>query len=144
MYYLKKTLDGEPMSNGRNTKQKQLILSILKEADCPLSINDIYNKIVLELPHIAKSTIYRNIDLLLDQNMIEKYHLNDNEVFYKYKTDKNHHTHFMICDNCKKIYYIPVCPIKDLEAAMEAEGFIIKDHQIQITGICKNCAAHHK
>jgi len=132
------------MSNGRNTKQKQLILTILKEAERPLSINDIYNKIVCEIPRIAKSTIYRNIDALLNQNKIEKYYLNDNEVFYKFKKDKSNHTHFMICDDCKKIYNIPVCPIKDLEAAMEAEGFIIKDHQIQITGICKNCATNHK
>lgn len=128
------------MSNGRNTKQKQLILSILKDAERPLSINDIYNRMVSEIPRIAKSTIYRNIDMLLSQNMIEKYYLNDNEVFYKYKNDKNEHIHYIICDNCKKIYTLPTCPIKELEEAIKAEGFIIKDHQIQITGLCKNCA----
>lgn len=132
------------MSNGRNTKQRQLILSILKEAERPLSINDIYNKMVVKIPRIAKSTIYRNIDLMLDENRIEKYHLNDNEVFYKYKEDQDKHTHFIICDNCKKIYSLPACPIKELEDSIEAEGFIIKDHQIQITGLCKNCAANCK
>ncbi len=130
--------------HGRSTKQKQLIISILKEANRPLSINEIYNNILCELPRIAKSTIYRNIDLLLEQNLIEKHHINDNEICYLYKNNKGEHAHFIICDECKKIYNLPTCPIKEIENSIEAEGFIIKDHQIQITGICKSCAGNHK
>jgi Fur family transcriptional regulator, ferric uptake regulator len=128
------------MSNERNTKQKQMILSILRESDRPMSINEIYSKIVECLPKIAKSTIYRNIDSLLLQNLIDKYHLNDNEIFYRIKTNCHEHKHFVICDDCKKVFDLPTCPIHDLESAMEEEGFIIKEHQIQISGICKDCA----
>lgn len=128
------------MVNARNTKQKQLILSILKESNRPMSINEIYAQVVLSLPKIAKSTIYRNIDALLDQNLIDKYHLNDNEIFYRIKANSSEHKHFVICDDCKKVFDLPTCPIHDLENAMEEEGFIIKDHQIQISGICKACA----
>ena len=124
----------------RNTKQKKMILAILKDSDRPLSINEIYNKIICELPRIAKSTIYRNIDNMLNQNLIEKHHFNDNEIFYLYKENKGDHTHFIICDECKKTYSLPSCPIREIEDAIEAEGFLIKDHQIQITGICKSCA----
>jgi Fe2+ or Zn2+ uptake regulation protein len=128
------------MENGRNTKQKQLILSILKETNRPMSINEIYSQVVISLPKIAKSTIYRNIDTLLSQNLIDKYHLNDNEVFFRIKADSHEHKHFVICDDCKKVFDLPTCPIHDLENAMEEEGFIIKEHQIQISGICKACA----
>lgn len=128
------------MMNGRNTKQKQIILSILKESDRPMSINEIYIQVVHSLPKIAKSTIYRNIDQLLSQNLIDKYHLNDNEIFYKIKANSQDHKHFIICDDCKKVFDLPSCPIHDLENAMEEKGFIIKDHQIQINGICKACA----
>lgn len=130
------------MINARNTKQKQIILSILKEANRPMSINEIYTKVVLSIPKIAKSTIYRNIDALLDQNLIDKYHLNDNEIFYRIKANSQEHKHFVICSDCKKIFDLPSCPIHELENAMEEEGFIIKDHQIQISGICKECANH--
>jgi len=77
------------MESGRNTKQKQLILTILKESSKPMSINEIYSKIVELLPKIAKSTIYRNIDTLLCQNLIDKYHLTANEVFYRIKADSS-------------------------------------------------------
>lgn len=128
------------MESQRNTKQKQLILSIMKETDRPMSINEIYAQVVLTLPKIAKSTIYRNIDSLLNQSLIDKYHLNDNEIFYKIKADSKEHKHFVICDDCKKVFDLPSCPIHALENAMEEEGFIIKEHQIQITGLCKACA----
>jgi Fe2+ or Zn2+ uptake regulation protein len=146
------------MESQRNTKQKQLILAIMKETDRPMSINEIYAQVVLTLPKIAKSTIYRNIDSLLNQKLIDKYHLNDNEIFYKIKADsKEHkhfvicddckkvfdlpsHKHFVICDDCKKVFDLPSCPIHALENAMEEEGFIIKEHQIQITGLCRACA----
>jgi len=128
------------MEIGRNTKQKQIILSLLKQSDKPMSINEIYAQVVLQLPKIAKSTIYRNIDSLLCQNLIDKYHLNDNEVFYRIKADSQEHKHFVICDNCKKVFNLPSCPIHELEDAMEEEGFIIKEHQIQISGLCKSCA----
>lgn len=128
------------MESQRNTKQKKLILSILKEADRPMSINEIYSQLVQQLPNIAKSTIYRNIDILLDQNLIDKYHLNDSEIFYRIKADRNEHKHFVICDDCKKVFDLPTCPIHALENALGEEGFIITEHQIQISGICKSCA----
>ncbi len=130
------------MENSRNTKQKQLILSILKEADRPMSINEVYLQVAKELPKIAKSTIYRNIDALLGQNLIDKYHFNDSEIFYRIKADSHEHKHFIICDDCKKVFDLPSCPIHDIEHAIEEEGFVIKDHLIQITGTCKNCALH--
>jgi Fur family ferric uptake transcriptional regulator len=128
------------MESQRNTKQKQIILTIMKEAGRPMSINEIYSQIVLQLPRIAKSTIYRNIDSLLNQNLIDKYHLNDNETFYRIKADQSEHKHLVICDECKKVFDLPSCPLNALEDAMEEKGFIIKEHQIQITGICKACA----
>lgn len=130
------------MESQRNTKQKQLILSILKQADRPISANEIYSKIVVDLPKIAKSTIYRNLDSLLNQKLIDKYHFKDNEVFYLIKSDKNEHRHFIICDDCKKVFDLPSCPLHEIESAIEKEGFIIKEHQIQISGTCKDCAKH--
>lgn len=127
------------MEQSRNTKQKQLILNILKESPKPLSINDIYQKIIVELPTIAKSTIYRNIDNLIKQNLVDKYYLSDNELFYQIKESSHEHKHYVICDNCKKIFDLPLCPIHEIEDAMKEEGFLISEHYIQISGTCKDC-----
>ena len=118
------------MEHKRNTKQKQLILDILTNSPKPMSINDIYQKVITELPTIAKSTIYRNIDSLLSQNLINKYYPNDNELFYQIKDNNHHH---------KRLFALPLCPIHEIENAMEKEGFSISDHYIQISGTCKDC-----
>lgn len=125
------------MEQSRNTKQKQLILNVLKESPKPLSINEIYQTLIKELPTIAKSTIYRNIDALLKQNQIDKYYLNDNELFYQIKDNK--HKHYVICDACKKMFDLPLCPIHEIEDAMKEEGFSISEHYIQISGTCRDC-----
>ncbi len=130
---------GHHLESIRNTKQKKLILDILKDADRPISINEIYLKIVDQLPKIAKSTIYRNIDSLVSQNLIDKYHLTDTTVFYRIKAHQLEHKHVAVCDECKKVFDLPSCPIHEFENAMEEEGFIIKEHQIQISGTCKSC-----
>ena len=135
-------IEGELMQV-KNTKQRKHIISILKDASRPMSINEIYDAIISELPRIAKSTIYRNIDQLFEQDLIEKHHFNDNEIFYLYKEGKDEHTHFIICDECKRTYSLPSCPIHEIEDYIKAEGFTIKNHQIQITGICKSCAYNH-
>ncbi len=132
------------MENIRNTKQRQLILSILRETDRPMSINEIYLQVTKDMPKLAKSTIYRNIDALLSQKLIDKYHFKDNEVFYRIKADSDEHKHFLLCVDCKKVFDLPSCPIHEIEHAIEEEGFIIKDHLIQITGTCKTCALQNK
>lgn len=123
----------------RTTKQRQHILTILEKNKKPMSINEIYLELVAVMPKIAKSTIYRNIDLLLSQNMIEKYYFDDNEIFYRLKSDTHEHKHYVICDQCKKVFDIPECPLHDFEKKMNDEGFIITNHQLQISGICKEC-----
>ncbi|MDF2589733.1 MAG: hypothetical protein K0S41_3574 [Anaerocolumna sp.] len=132
------------MENSRNTKQKQLILDILTTSNRPMSINDIYQKVIAEIPTIAKSTIYRNIDTLIKQNLIDKYYLNDSELFYQIKGTSHEHKHYVICDSCKRIFNLPLCPIHEIENAMEKEGFTISEHYIQISGTCKDCIKNTK
>ena len=127
------------MEQKRNTRQKQIILSILKNSNKPMSINEVYQAVKEFAPNIAKSTIYRNIDALIKQDLVDKYYLSDSELFYKIKRDTHEHKHYVICDECKRMFDLPVCPIHEIQDTMSSEGFTITDHYIQISGICKEC-----
>lgn len=127
------------MEQKRNTKQKQIILSILKNSNKPMSINEVYQAVKEFAPNIAKSTIYRNIDSLIKQDLIDKYYLSDSELFYKIKNDTHEHKHYVICDQCKRMFDLPSCPIHEIQNSMLEDGFTITDHYIQISGICKDC-----
>ena len=64
---------------------------------------------------------------MLENNLIEKFHLNDID-FYRFKEHRNDHAHYIICNECVA-HNLPTCPIKEIEASIEAEGFTIKEHQ---------------
>ena len=127
------------MEGTRNTKQKQHILTILTTANRPMSINEIYQSCMETYPKIAKSTIYRTIDALIKQNLIDKYFLNESEMFYQIKNHTNEHKHYVICNECKQIFDLPICPIHQIESALLEYGFTVTDHYIQISGICNSC-----
>ncbi len=127
------------MGSLRNTKQKQLILDLLSSVNRPVSINDIYKYCLTSVPTIAKSTIYRNIESLLSQGLIDKFYLSDNELYYQMRPNQTEHKHYLICDDCRKMFDLPVCPIHDLENSLNQMGFAMTDHYVQINGICKEC-----
>lgn len=123
----------------RNTKQKKLLLKLLRESSRPMSISELHGLLQKEIPNIAKSTVYRNMDSLLGQELVDKYFLNDNEVFYKIKEDRNTHEHYLICVRCNKMYHLPHCPLHDLEGYIDEMGFEVQEHYIQISGVCREC-----
>lgn len=127
------------MERTRNTKQKQHILNILSTAKGPMSINEIYTCCIETYPKIAKSTIYRNIDSLIKQNLIDKYYLQENEMFYQIKNTSSEHKHYVICNSCKKMFDLPICPIHDIQSCLKEYDFTVTDHYIQISGQCKDC-----
>lgn len=128
------------MTATRNTKQKQYILRILEASNRPMSINEIHASCVDSFPKIAKSTVYRTIDSLIKQDLIDKYYLNDNELFYQIRNHVAEHKHYVICNQCKKIFDLPICPIHEIESCLNNYGFQITDHYIQINGTCQDCA----
>lgn len=132
------------MENRRNTRQKQLILSVLNEAGQPLTAGDIYERAVKLQPTIAKSTVYRNLETMLSRGEVLHGWLENGESFYS--TVQGHqHKHFMICKGCNRMLDLPECPLGDIERKIaDTSGFKITDHVIQIYGYCKDCANRKK
>lgn len=111
----------------RNTKQKQLICEAISKLDHPRA-EDIYNYVKELDPKIGKATVYRNLQLMLDEESLRKIELDNVAVRYDCIM-KNHH-HFK-CRICQKLY--------DLEEGDEKE---IANHLIEeviYKGLCHNC-----
>ena len=126
-----------------NTKQKQEILDLIKNQKKEFTVKDIYNKLNSD---VGLTTIYRVIDKLLKENILNKYIDNDNITHYEYLEKCEHDNHFYLkCDKCKSVIHIDCDCINDLSK------HILKDHQftlnkekIIIGGICKNCMKEGK
>ena len=119
----------------RNTDQKRVVLQCI---DC---LGHATMEQVIENVHdidssISKSTIYRNVNVLLTENVIKKFKMNQVEV---YETIKEKHYHFM----CKECGHISDLNAKELDERFgnlkEIEGNQIEEVEIYFSGVCKNC-----
>lgn len=119
----------------RNTDQKRVVLQCI---DC---LGHATMEQVIENVHdidssISKSTIYRNVNVLLTEKVIKKFKMNQVEV---YETIKEKHYHFI----CKECGHISDLNAKELDERFgnlkEIEGNKIEEVEIYFSGICKNC-----
>lgn len=122
--------------NLKVTKQRKSILEILKYEDKPLAAEEVHNKLNIN-SEMDLSTVYRNLNLLEEKNILLKSSVNG-VSFYQLNNDD--HKHFITCNICHKKFVIENCPVHDLEDIIEDEtGFIIKGHNFEFTGICPTC-----
>ena len=120
-----------------NTKQKDLILNVLKNKEKEFTVKDIYNELNGK---VGLTTIYRLVDKLVLEDRINK-SIKNNIVYYQYLEDCNEENHFYLkCDKCGSLVHI------DCDCIIELSNHIFKEHnfkpnreKIIISGICSNC-----
>lgn len=121
------------------TKQRRLIIGVfLKDKHKLFNAQQIYNKVKKNYPSVDFSTIYRNIELLAEKDMIHKINTGESYACYKFK-EKNQHHHHIICKNCGKTEVIEFCPFKEMEEQLKEKDFITTEHSFEVFGYCANC-----
>lgn len=122
----------------RNTKQKDLILDILRRVENKNhpTILEIVDKVSLELPSIGQATIYRNIKKLVCEGTIKKIATDSG---YKYDIDVSEHGH-LVCSKCDKIFDIYDDNYsKFIKKIENNNNVIINNSSIMFYGICEEC-----
>ena len=110
--------------NLKQTKQRIEILKLIEQLDINAT-----KKNILDNTDIDKSTVYRTLETLLENNIIETSINHKNELYYEIKQE---HKHYIKCIKCHKKEEINICPVK----TVEKKGFKIVSHKIEIDGIC--------
>lgn len=124
--------------NLRVTKKRKLILEKIIENDDPISAEKILEMAKEDKLKLDLSTIYRNLNLMEEKNLLLK-NTNTDGISY-YQLNNHDHKHFITCISCNKKFIIENCPINNIEKDLEDEtGFVIKGHSFEFTGICPDC-----
>jgi Fur family transcriptional regulator, peroxide stress response regulator len=121
----------------KETKQRELILLILKGTRNHPTADWIYDEARKKIPNISKGTIYRNLTILLERGEIEA--LNLSGTITRYEVKQARHYHFR-CEVCGKVMDVnmPVAEALNRKAG-EDTGFKVKYHQLEFRGVCKDC-----
>ncbi len=121
----------------RETRQREAILNILRQADSHPTADWIYDEVRKVIPNISKGTVYRNLKVLQEMGEISELSLNG--TVSRYEGRQINHYHFR-CERCGRVFDLdePVNYKLDKRVA-ERTGFRVSYHQLEFRGLCRDC-----
>ncbi len=121
----------------RFSKQRQLILDELIKTKGHPTADDLFQLVRKQLPRLSLGTVYRNLDALLQQDLISKIQIDGHPSRFEYKG--NEHIHIR-CIRCGKIEDLPFEPIFSMKDVKLKSEFKVIGYNQEFIGICPNCS----
>lgn len=119
----------------RDTPQRQAIRAALREADRPLTPDEVLQLGRPHVPSLGIATVYRNLRALHDRGWVEAVELPGEPTRYEV-AGKEHHHHFLR-RLCTSAFKVEGCP-GDVAALVPAD-FEVDDHDLVLYGRCPSC-----
>lgn len=124
----------------RITPQRQIILDYMVNSDQHPTVENIYQALNKKFSNLSMATIYNNLNLLRDLDIIIE--IPNPEGGYRYDFFETPHIH-AICDNCGKIFDIDFPKYnefnQEIKKAVAKYNFAPKKSHIEVNGLCENC-----
>jgi Fur family ferric uptake transcriptional regulator len=135
---MKETGDNWP-SDLKKTKPRQGVLSVLEDAQGPLSAREICSELGKRGESAWLSTVYRILELFVKRGVAVKAAVMSNETAL-YELNRAQHKHYAICLGCHKIMPLNNCPLEKFVPKLEDEDFHVTGHNLEVYGYCGRCA----
>ena len=121
-----------------NTKQKDLIFMAIKKHKQEFTIKDLYSELENKT---GLTTIYRLVDKMVNDGVLNKIIGKDNVTYYQYLEKCDHENHFFLkCEKCGDMIHIDCDCINELsDHIINEHNFKLNNEHIIINGLCKNC-----
>lgn len=116
--------------NRRYSKKREQILTTLKQERGALSASEIHSK----LPKLDLTTIYRNLDVFVEDGEIKKLLLNEKEVLYEYQAKPHHHA---VCTECERVIHF-TAPDDKIKKLLGISKFQVDELEVTVRGICNH------
>jgi Fur family ferric uptake transcriptional regulator len=130
----------------RVTAQRKALIEAIQEAGAHLDAATLLERARQRNAKLDRATVYRTLDLLKKQGLIDELdlmHLNGEKHYYEAKTTSDH-TH-LACFRCGKIVEFASEVYEELKAEMErTTGFRIQVSRFEAGGLCKTCHAEEE
>ncbi|MBE9129825.1 MULTISPECIES: Fur family transcriptional regulator [unclassified Coleofasciculus] len=123
----------------QRTRSQERILNLLKTVNRSLSAQDIYVELRNRDQNMGLATVYRSLDALKLDGMVQVRTLATGESLYSSVLRDQHH---LTCLNCRQSIPIEKCPVHQLETELQdTHQFKIYYHTLEFFGLCDRCAA---
>ena len=119
------------------TEQRQVILEELKKTTSHPTADELFQMVRRRMPRISLGTVYRNLEVLSENGIIQKLEWAGNQKRY----DGNFNNHYHIrCAQCNRVEDVMVEPLSVIEEKFrEATDYEIMGHRLEVIGLCSKC-----
>ncbi len=125
------------MKRYKFSKQRKRILDLLQSTGIHPTASWIYDRLKGEFPDLSMGTVYRNLNILVEQGLVKK--IDFGSTFDRFDANLSQHYHF-ICEKCGAIHDLKIPIVHSLEEQVKAEtNFEVHSHRIEFYGICDKC-----
>lgn len=120
------------------SRQREEIIKVVKELYTHPTAEEIYMIVKAKDPGVSRSTVYRNLGLLVENNIINKISMAVGPD--RYDAVKEVHNH-AICIKCGKVFDFDYeFEYDKIKSAIEKQtGIEISNKGIALEGICNSC-----
>ncbi|MBM2825023.1 MAG: transcriptional regulator Fur family [Dehalococcoidales bacterium] len=136
----------EPATNSRQalserglriTSQRALILGVIQREE-HLDADEVYRRARQKQPRLSLSTVYRTLQMLKKQGLVEEIHFDEAHHHYQVKPATEHH--HLVCLGCGRVieFKYPLSRLVKQKVA-EAKDFEITGSEVRMTGYCSSC-----
>lgn len=128
----------ERIFEGNQTKQRSVILSVLKRQKGHFTLEELTQKVQKKDPRIGQITVYRALKTLIEKNIVET--ITKRDGTREFEIHKGHHDH-IICQNCGNVYEFHDVELEKAKHQIAARhGMVLSDHKLQLFGMqCPRC-----
>lgn len=121
----------------RVTPQREAVWSLFTRRPKGLTVGDAGN--ALRGRGIGTATVYRTVTLLARLGYLQR--VLDASGEQRFLARQPGHAHLLVCDSCGRVEQFRTCGFVVLGRLLEAEtGFRIRDHNLEVRGLCPGCA----
>lgn len=124
----------------RTGAARQAVVSVLARGDCCRTVPEIAAELRAEGREVGIASVYRVLDVLAEQSLVQKLDLGDGRAHYERVDVADDHHHHLVCNECGRVE-----PFADdeLEAALrrveQDTGFAVASHDVLLRGACDDC-----
>jgi Fur family transcriptional regulator, ferric uptake regulator len=123
---------------GRATPAKRLLATILLGARRHLSAEEIAAAVHAQVPDVAITTVYRNLEELERLGLVDRTRTDHGPATYHLATAAHGH---LVCENCGSMTEVPADLFADLiVTAYQRYRFTIEPRRFAAQGRCAACA----
>lgn len=123
----------------RMTRQRAAVIAALEARDDFLSAQELYEGIRRDGSAVGLTTIYRTLQALADDGLVDVIVRSDGESVYRQCS--THHHHHLVCRKCRATVEVEAPSVEHwAQHTAREHGYADVTHTLEIFGLCPECA----